>query len=398
MPWLFGTKGSYSALKAPDPFFLDDRDRRERLVEAAIIEQYALCTMYKTVFHDGQKHQVTLELVIPREKTWKLHIWMNADKKPAPPEGSRSNYKIDGLLEDGHGLCIDSSLADFAILTRAPLSAAHNGDTVHIEVTLNINLKSTNAKIQALTNAGQAIGFGDSTAMRGNGFSLKRTILAHGSELDSRSPHYFKLNAMECSKIPADQKRERVNYILDKFPLDESQRVAVEMALFQAVCGIHLIKGPLGNGKTYTILVMILILASLGLNVLICAGSNAVVDNILHRYHSAVSEDTRLRAWCGMYCRFRSPAYQMAALRRASVEERLNHWQCQGPTSPIEQDLQDCQVESLVVKRAMELYSEDPQNTAQEEARNLINMLDSDRQRTLAREEKKPWPVPMRRF
>ncbi|KAJ5618697.1 hypothetical protein N7528_006808 [Penicillium herquei] len=65
MPWLFETKGGYNALHAPDPFFLDDRDRRERLVEAARIEQYVLCTMYKKVFHHGQKHQATLELVVP---------------------------------------------------------------------------------------------------------------------------------------------------------------------------------------------------------------------------------------------------------------------------------------------------------------------------------------------
>lgn len=395
MPWLFNAEGDYNILETPDSFFLDDRDRRERLVEAAVIEQHVQWAMYDSVFQTGQKHQASLELVVPKGNTWKLHIWMNADPKPAPPEGIQAKYEIDmNPFPDkgskpfvGQGICVGSSLADFAILTRAPLSPALNGQSRQIEVTVKVNLKSSNAQIEALVDAGRVTSFGDSTKVDGNGFSMQRTILAHGSELDPSHPHYFEINCKECSIVPGPQQLERVDYILNKYPLDPSQKSAVNKALFKVVAGIHLIKGPPGNGKTRSILVMTLILASLDLRVLICGGSNTAVDNLLHTFHLALKEDARLRGWCGSYCRFRTSAYQMAVLRRASVEGHLN--ELRGPITPVEADIQDCQIESLVVQRAKELYRAQPQSKAEQQAKKLIDMLDDDRQRVLGRDETK---------
>ncbi|KAJ6103638.1 hypothetical protein N7486_003860 [Penicillium sp. IBT 16267x] len=302
---LFNAEGDYNTLEAPDSFFLDDRDRRERLVEAAVIEQHVQWAMYDSVFQTGQKHQASLELVAPKENTWKLHIWMNADPKPAPPEGIPATYEIDinpfpGKNSKpfvGQGICVGSSLADFAILTRAPLSPALNGQSRQIEVTVKVNLKSSNAQIEALVDTGRATSFGDSAKHDGNGFSMQRTILAHGLELDRSNPHYFEINCKECSIIPGPQQLERVDYILNRYPLDPSQKSAVDKALFKVVAGIHLIKGPPGNGKTRLILVMTLILASLDLRVLICGGSNTAVDNLLHTFHLALKDDARRTKW-----------------------------------------------------------------------------------------------------
>ncbi|KAJ5556242.1 hypothetical protein N7494_000157 [Penicillium frequentans] len=395
MPWLFNAEGYYHTLQTSDSFFLDDRDRRESLVEAAVIEQHVQWAMYDSVFRAGQKHQASLELVAPKENTWKLHVWMNADPKPAPPEGIPANYEIDtNPGQDkpskpfmGQGICVGSSLADFAILSRAPLSSALNGQSRQIELTVKVNLKSSNAQIEALAYAGKATSFGDSTEHDGNGFSMQRTILAHGLELDPSNPHYFEINCKECSVVPGPQQLERVDYILNKYPLDPSQKSAVDKALFRVVAGIHLIKGPPGSGKTRSILVMTLILASLGLRVLICGGSNTAVDNLLHTFHLALKEDARLRGWCGSYCRFRISAYQMAALRRASLEGHLK--ELRGPISPVEADIQECQIESLVVQRAKELYSAQPKSKVEKQAKKLIDMLDEDRRRALGHDETK---------
>ncbi|KAJ5152919.1 uncharacterized protein N7482_009397 [Penicillium canariense] len=343
MLWLFNAEGDYNTLETPDSFFLDDRDRRERLVEAAVIEQHVQWAMYDGVFQTGQKHQASLELVTPKENTWKLHIWMNADPKPAPPEGIPAKYEIDinpfpgkdSKPFVGQGICVGSGLADFAILTRAQLTPTLNGQSRQIEVTVKVNLKSSNAQIEALVYAGRATSFGDSTKHDGNGFSMQRTILAHRSELDPSNPHYFEINCKECSIVPGPQQLERVDYILNRYPLDPSQKSAVDKALFKVVAGIHLIKGPPGTGKTRTILVMTLILASLDLRVLICGGSDTAVDNLLHTFHLALKEDARLRGW------------------------------------------------------AKELYRAQPQNKAEQQAKKLIDMLDDDRPRVLGRDETK---------
>ena len=297
---------------------------------------------------------------------------------PNVPEGNRAKYKIHGL--EGEGLCIASSLADFVILTRAPLTAEWNGKTCKIELTVKVNQKSI-PQIDGLVNAGKK-GSTDGSSKDGvPRFSLQRTILAYGCELDPRSPLYFRMDAKESSDVPVDRMRERVEYIFQKFPLGRSQREAVERAIFHAVAGIHLIKGPPGNGKTRTIMVMMLILVCLNLKVLVCAGSNTAVDNLLYPFYVALNRDSKLRAWCGSYCRFRTPAYQMVTLRRAGFQGRLNPREV--PVSPIEEELKDCQIESLVVKRAMEISETNPH------ARTLLELLDADRGRMLDSEERK---------
>ncbi|CDM32941.1 unnamed protein product [Penicillium roqueforti FM164] len=70
-------------------------------------------------------------------------------KKLAPPEATRVEYKVDisspihrknQKLVTGDGLCIRSSRADFAILTRAHFDPALDGQTRKIMATVTINL------------------------------------------------------------------------------------------------------------------------------------------------------------------------------------------------------------------------------------------------------------------
>lgn len=118
------------------------------------------------------------------------------------------------------------------------------------------------------------------------------------------------------SWIPHYRVSEASICIGQKFALNSSQMRAVESSVFQVVADISLAKGPPGNGKTRATLVMILILASLGMRVLGSAGSNYAVDTLLLPYHEDLRDDTKLRGWFEIYCRFRTPAYQMAVLRR----------------------------------------------------------------------------------
>jgi hypothetical protein len=388
MPWLFDKNGQYNAWDTSVDFYLDDQDRRSRLVEAAIVERHIEWSTYNDVFCEGKTHDVIFELVGPKGVYWKLHVWMNADPKPAPPEGSRAEYKVNiansydqkgPKLIAGDGFCMGSSRADFTILTRAHFDPALDGQTRKIMASLAVNLKPTNLQINALDMAGRTVSFGDSAERNGNGFSLQRTILAQGSELSPKSPFYFELDVKSVSELAPNLQRERIEYIREKYVLDKSQSRAVQMSVFKVIAGIHLVKGPSGNGKTRTTLVMLLILASLGMKVLISGGSNQAVDTLLLAFHEALTRDARLRGWCGIYCRFRTPAYQMGVLRRASMVRRLQ--ERNNPNHSIEEALADFQIEALVVKKAIDFYDEQP------EAKQLLDLLDQDRERLLGKDE-----------
>lgn len=87
----------------------------------------------------------------------------------------------------------------------------------------------------------------------GQGYSLHKTILAHGQELNPNSDGYSKLNVHQLSNVDEALRGERLRYILQKFPLDETQRKAFDRSVQQVVARIHLILGPLGTGKTHSV-------------------------------------------------------------------------------------------------------------------------------------------------
>ncbi|KAJ5744729.1 hypothetical protein N7533_009599 [Penicillium manginii] len=384
MPWLFDDDGQYQIWDTYFDFFLDEEDHRSRLVEATIIEQNVQWTTYDEVFCESKTHDVILERPTSGEAYWKLHVWMNADPKPAPPETIEAKFEVNVAnsalpkarkLVIGTGTCIDSSRADFAILTRAHFDPALDGQTKKITATLTVNLKSTALQIDALEVAGRTSTFGDHPKSDGYGFSLKRTILAQGSEVCRTSPFYFELNVKDISVVPPELQKERIDFILGKYVLDSSQRQAVENSVFKVVAGISLVKGPPGNGKTRTTLVMLLILTSLGMKVLICAGSNQAVDTLLLAFHEALKGDSKLAGWCGLYCRFKTSSHQMGVLRRASKAKPSQG--ISDNSSSVEKALADCQIEALVVKKATEYYDQQP------DAKKLIDLLDQDRQSVL---------------
>ncbi|KUM60508.1 hypothetical protein ACN42_g6634 [Penicillium freii] len=318
MPWLFDADGNYNAWDTPVDFFLDDEDRRS-----------------------------------------KPHSWNDILSGPPPPEGIRVDYHVGNANPDpqtdirpviGNGFCMGSSRADFAILTRAHFDPALDGQARKIMATVQVDLKSVNLQIDALVMAGRTISFGDSTKSNGNGFSLRRTILAQASELSSKSPFYFELNVKDISEVPADLQKERINYIQQKYKLDESQTRAVQKSVFKVVAGVHLVKGPPGNGKTRTTLVMMLILASLGMKVLVCAGSNQAVDTLLLAFHEALTK------W----------VFFVVQVKRSDSVQRA---------------LEDCQIEALVVKTATDFYDDRP------EAKQLLDLLDQDRERVLSKDD-----------
>jgi AAA domain len=160
---------------------------------------------------------------------------------------------------------------------------------------------------------------GDKPEQHKQGYSLRRTILAHGNELDPRSEHYFELDINKMSSVPEEEKRHRLGYILKKYPLDPTQREAFDKATSKICVGVHLIQGPPGTGKTRTALVIILALASLKLRVLLAVSSNNGVDNLAIEIADALQADKSLERWCGQVVRLQTYAHQISILRANSV-------------------------------------------------------------------------------
>lgn len=113
----------------------------------------------------------------------------------------------------------------------------------------------------------------------------------------------------EASSVDTITQAEYLSRIEHLVPLDETQTEALKRSTFAIPGGVHLVVGPPGTGKTRTAKRIILTLASLGLKVLVTAGSNKGVDNLFHSVFQATKDDRVLRRWCGTILRFRSPAY-----------------------------------------------------------------------------------------
>ncbi len=184
------------------------------------------------------------------------------------------------------------------------------------------------------------------------------------------------------SKVPAEQQRERLQYILENFPLDETQRAAFDKSTRRICAGIHLIHGPPGTGKTRTALVIILTMTALDLRVLLAAGSNKGVDNLAVAFVKAISEHPKLARWCGRLVRFRTPAHQLSVLRADNASNRplRRH---KGDLSGSEQLLEPYQMHYLAEKHAIDHQSED------QKCAEFLAFLDQDREGGLSRDATK---------
>ncbi|KAN0081110.1 P-loop containing nucleoside triphosphate hydrolase protein [Elaphomyces granulatus] len=231
-------------------------------------------------------------------------------------------------------------------------------------------------QIHALEKAGHIRVHGDQPGHHGEGYSLHRTILAHGTELDPRSEHYFELDIYKMSSVPEVEKRKRLGHILQKFPLDKTQRAAFNKSTSAICAGVHLIQGPPGTGKTRTALVIILALASLNLRVLLAAGSNKGVDNLAIAVANAIQSDSFLRNWCGQLVRFQTRTRQMAVLRANSASTRFPGRatsEVRGPQAVLEFH----QMHHLVKQHAESNFHED------KDCREYLDLLRRDSERGL---------------
>jgi hypothetical protein len=143
----------------------------------------------------------------------------------------------------------DSFKADFTMFVRAELRDYEGQDLVGTAF-VSPNLLPVNEQLQALEAVGQVTCFGDMPENKKQGYSLRKTVLGHGREVDHYSSDYFELDPRQISSIEQAKQNTYLKHIEKLVPLDGQQTEAVRKSTVAIPGRVHLVVGPPGTGKT----------------------------------------------------------------------------------------------------------------------------------------------------
>jgi hypothetical protein len=103
--------------------------------------------------------------------------------------------------------------ANFVLLAPRVHSNINLSLPCEIFAAVSPSLVPIERQIDALGEAGFTLGHGDKPEHRKERYSLRRTVLPHGTELDPRSDskHYFKLDIHKVSNVRRARGREGVS-------------------------------------------------------------------------------------------------------------------------------------------------------------------------------------------
>ncbi|KAJ9222120.1 hypothetical protein DTO027B5_5086 [Paecilomyces variotii] len=394
LPWLKSEDGQYAKWAPSEPYFCSETERKWRLVEGSRIEREIQHRAITTLFSTANRHKFWIER-LPELKHCFVHVKVQntSDDEQMPVPEIRPPTKVEFTLVENENIAeitpayLSSGLvvhrqttADFVLLVPFLPEREYKGHS--IVVVIKPDLEATDRQIRALREAGNIQVHGDAEPRQG--YSLQKTIMARGVELNPDGPDYFELSVNQISNVEPSLQEERLAYILQKFPLDETQREAFNRSISRICAGIHLIQGPPGTGKTHTAVVVVLAFACLNVRVMIAAGSNKGVDNLAAAVTKALRKDVKLLGWCGQLVRFRSPATQLSVLRAKSASPAIVKRQSD-KLGQDEVDLQDVQMESLVLKEAQANDGSDASSTSVR----FLQLLGYDQEHGLTQERTK---------
>ncbi|KAE8323855.1 P-loop containing nucleoside triphosphate hydrolase protein [Aspergillus sergii] len=399
LPWLWTRPNEagyqeYIKWEPVDPFFIDDRERRYRLSTASNRERETQCNAITQVFNPSLRHNAYLT-VDGVGKGALVHVKLSTPPGtsvniPELPEGTivrfqvaqeHRTYEEGDLLMKGNVVELDSA-ADLVIATKGFGHEVGLHGNFQIVTLVKPNTMPIDEQLKALHEASTVRVHGDTSAGAGQGFSLKRTLLGHGSELNPDSPHYFVLDFQTVSPLQPHLQKERLAYIRRLFPLDDAQMAAFVNSTSTVTCGVSLIQGPPGTGKTRTAVAIILALTALRIKVLVVAGSNKAVDNLLESLALAAEKDKFLSVWCGQFVRFRTPAYQLSQIRAKSASDPIANLRAQveaNNDNRLSHSLEKIQMHNLAVAHAHK-------NPEDKHCKSLLEYMAIDKEKGLSRD------------
>ncbi|KAJ5784046.1 uncharacterized protein N7518_009723 [Penicillium psychrosexuale] len=337
--WLEDPSGVKPSIvwQLPGPYFLNDHDRQSRLVQASYVERAFARDLVTSVFNLNTRHRAIITTISGNGMRHRIHVKLNCEGRPptltamasvsfllldeisAAEPVTEGDFKAKGYK----GTVVDDeTLGDFIIDYYGHLDWTDESER-KIVMTTKPNTLPIDQQIAALTTAGtKTLVYGDKGENHGLGFSLSRTILAHGTELNFTSPDYFILSIEMLSSLPSQIAKERLQYVRNFCHLDPTQEEAFTKSTTAITVGVSLIHGPPGTGKTTTAVAIVLAMMALQIKVLLTSASNKGVDNLTLALIRALNRDSRLKSWCGQVVRFRTPSYHMSAVRAESQNQR----------------------------------------------------------------------------
>ncbi|KAL3451015.1 AAA domain-containing protein [Aspergillus insuetus] len=324
-PWLLPVQSHKQSVfhpwKARAPWFIDGHERRSLLIEGALKERHAQIAQVHEFYSYNTLHRAQLQ---------KLNdMSYYAEELNAPEILPGTTVKLlfvepsEVHEHDGEVSSAEAPTdSDLVILVNEPMPEhdPESPEPLLVMIHIRPSFMPIDAQLAALDEVSHTVSYGDRPGNFGQGFSLKRTLLAHGSELGPRSPYHFVLDATTMSKLDPRRRQERVDHVLEICRLDENQSQAFWSSVTRIVCGISLVQGPPRVGETRTSTAVILALACLGIRVVLTASSNAGVDNLTESVGRAIESDHKISSWVGEYglIRLRAPARQISEVHVSS--------------------------------------------------------------------------------
>jgi ATP-dependent RNA/DNA helicase IGHMBP2 len=360
-PWLQEETGKYIHLDPIAPYFIDDHERRMRLINAMMAERRVQELAVTSIFDFDKIHSMTIR----DTPTQFYHVHVRITETDGLPlvvpeigAGCKAKIKLGGNFDDEvKGTVIDAPTDMHLVIAvkKVELEGHFIESAMDAKIKIKPNLHPVEQQIEAIQKASQEdLVYGDKQSNKGKGFSLRKTVLAHGSELDPSHSDFFTLSVTDLSPLSAEVIQERLDYMKNVFSLDPTQHEAYNNSLMKIIAGISLIQGPPGTGKTHVAVAIILTAACLNIKVLLAAGSNKAVDNLLNAIVKLLESHPKLAEWCGPLARAKTSAYQMSLVRRESSIESVRD-QCPVPETDSENRLWPYQMPNLVQNYAQEI-------------------------------------------
>ncbi|KAJ5947740.1 P-loop containing nucleoside triphosphate hydrolase protein [Penicillium verhagenii] len=366
-PWSFNPDGKhrdkYGDILCRDSFFIDSADYQAHLLEGTRNDCHIQESAIKDVFHIGVQHLCRFERIIPR--VWNVFVRIRANVKPVLSELTRVRFdnpqsgavekslRYDGQIVD----CQSNSKGDITILSMSNIPSHFHNKEMPMDLMVGANVAPAHDQMKYLEDAWKIKVVGDQPSGWQKGFSLHKTLLAHGREMDTCNPGYFQLNMMQSNQLSASEVDTRIQRILDLAKLDQCQLDAFRASTSRIPGGLQLIQGPPGTGKTKTATSIILAHALVGHKVLLTAGSNKAVENLTNGVFKVIKSNVDIEKLVGDIVRFRTPAYCMSVIRNKS--KNTNPIARVSELSSTEKELDSCQLYTLV-QRFAENNPDDP--------------------------------------
>ncbi|KAJ5225297.1 hypothetical protein N7468_006522 [Penicillium chermesinum] len=257
----------------------------------------------------------------------------------------------------------DDSICDFTIACRGAVPKRLLDFSPFVFLSLEGVTSPLEKQTVALEKTAQPLVEGDLAERFKVGFSLLRTVLSHGVEMNPESPLCFELSIKDLSPLPPKEASSRLQMVQKFFEdkLDKSQRKAVRLSVERLRGGLSIIVGPPGTGKTLTAIPVIVSAMALEVPVLLTAATNKAVGNVLAALMNFLQRYPCIGSLCGLAMRLRAVDEELATLRGHGTAER-----------PVDATIQQAEAYNLVVKYAT------MEKDRSSDCRRLIELLDMD--------------------